>query len=559
MMQLHTPLGLLLMALAGVVLLLHALRPRYTPKKVPSLRLWHSVTEALSLQARWRRVVRSLLLLVHLLIVVFLALAVAEPTLTLRRASSHNVHIVDASASMLATDVAPNRFSVALEQAADQIREERGLWTVISAGAAPRILYQGSSRRDAVTALLSSSPETGSVNWKAIVDLFDTLREEPTSITLWTDGGNPVDALHPFLQRAGERLAVRVVGSESPFNVGITAFDARRSGEDPLQYEALVAVRNFSRQHASGQIRVTAGDVEFLSTPFDLKPDEGLAYTFPFRLEGIAELSAALDVADHFPFDNPARIDVRGFETTRVALVGPRNRHLENVLRAFPQVDFDVRLFVGPDDLYHLRIYDRLPYDEHPGVQLVFAPPSSEPWIPGPTIVWWDPVHPLTRYVDWGSVRIARAKPLPVGSATQVLVDSTAGPLVTLERREEGLLIQVGFALDDSDLAQRVAFPVFMDGLLQLAHTAAWEPIQPAILPPLDEAALTRYMEPTQSVEKAEARTVLRKLWPPLIAGVLLLLFFEGWLFQNRGGNVRCLLRQRSSLEKRREAGGVQG
>jgi len=166
-MQLLTPLALALTALTGLVLVFHALRPRYTQQEVPSLRLWQTVTEALSLQARWRRIVRSLLLLVHLLIVLLLALAAAQPILTWRGESALHVHIVDASASMLATDVSPNRFDVAIRQAAASMGDQSGRWAVILAGSSPRLLYHGPSRQEAVNALLAAEPETGGADWAA--------------------------------------------------------------------------------------------------------------------------------------------------------------------------------------------------------------------------------------------------------------------------------------------------------------------------------------------------------------------------------------------------------
>lgn len=553
-MQLHTPLGLLLISLAGLVLIFHALRPRYRQQQVPSLRLWQSVTEALSLQARWRRLIRSLLLLVHLLLVILLALAIAEPSLTLPGTSALHVHIMDTSASMLAEDVVPSRFAVAVDQAAETMRGQAGRWAIIQAGAGPRILYQGGSRSDAAASLLALTPETAGVDWEGVADLMVSLGEIPSSVILWTDGGSTLEELGPILQSIGEHLAVRIVGTDSPFNVGITAFDARRTGEDPLAYEALVTVRNFSQQTASGTVRIVADEVEIQAFDFTLPPDDEAAYTFPLRLEAMEALTATLDVTDHFALDDTAVLHVRSLETTRVALVGPLSRPLEQVLHIFPQVDFDVRLFIGSEDTYHLRIQDGLPPDTRPGTQLVFAPPLDTPWSEAPVIVWWDPVHPLTRYIDWGSVRVARAKALPVGSSTRVLIDSTAGPLLTVEEQASGTLIQVGFSLDESDLPQRVAFPIFMDNVLRLAHEAGWERVQPATLPPREEASLTRHIEPfiPETVAAGDEGPVTRSLWPLLIAVAIVLLFVEGWLFQYRSGNP-------FNLRRRRAEGGAGG
>src|SRR5215472_14941031 len=101
-------------ALAAAVLASYLLRPRRPARRVSSTFLWLAALHDLESQRPWRRVPPSLLLLLQLAALVALVAAVARPfTLTTQSTGAFSVVLLDASASMQATDVKPSRFEVA--------------------------------------------------------------------------------------------------------------------------------------------------------------------------------------------------------------------------------------------------------------------------------------------------------------------------------------------------------------------------------------------------------------------------------------------------------------
>jgi hypothetical protein len=121
----------------------------------------------------------------------------------------------------------------------------------------------------------------------------------------------------------------------------------------------------------------------------------------------------------------------------------------------------------------------------------------------GPQIIDVDPAHPLTQWMDLGSVLIDRATPLETPPGGSVLIDSHLGPLLVVAPRggyEDAVL---GFALIDETVAAdgslekyrnttwftQASFPVFVLNLLNylggaqaVSETATVRPGQPIVL-----------------------------------------------------------------------------
>src|SRR4026207_1193203 len=108
------PLALALSAFAAPIILLYMLRLRRRDVDVSSTMLWQQLLRDREANTPWQRLRRNLLLLLQLLILAALVLALARPFLPVPTVVSGSVVVLlDGSASMLATDVEPNRFEVA--------------------------------------------------------------------------------------------------------------------------------------------------------------------------------------------------------------------------------------------------------------------------------------------------------------------------------------------------------------------------------------------------------------------------------------------------------------
>src|SRR6478609_602669 len=101
-------------ALLAAVLASYLLRPRRPVRRVSSTFLWLAALHDLEAQRPWRRVPPSLLLLLQLATLLALICAIARPYITTTQSTgTFTIALLDASASMQATDVKPSRFDVA--------------------------------------------------------------------------------------------------------------------------------------------------------------------------------------------------------------------------------------------------------------------------------------------------------------------------------------------------------------------------------------------------------------------------------------------------------------
>ena len=113
-MPFTTPLALLGLLFIPAVVAMYLLKLRRDETVVPSTLLWPRLVADVEANAPWQKLRRSLLLLLQLLLVVILALLAARPFLERPAGLARDiVLVVDTSASMAATDVAPNRLEAA--------------------------------------------------------------------------------------------------------------------------------------------------------------------------------------------------------------------------------------------------------------------------------------------------------------------------------------------------------------------------------------------------------------------------------------------------------------
>ncbi|MFL5928636.1 MAG: vWA domain-containing protein, partial [Gaiellaceae bacterium] len=173
-MPFATPLALLGLLFLPVVVAMYLLKLRRDEAIVPSTLLWSRLLGDVEANAPWQRLRRSLLLLLQLLLVIALALLAARPFLERPAGLARDiVLIVDASASMAATDVAPSRMATAKQAALDALRDlpSGGKVSVIAAGRTARVVTTGSSDMARVRQSVMSIEPTASTG-----DLGDALR-----------------------------------------------------------------------------------------------------------------------------------------------------------------------------------------------------------------------------------------------------------------------------------------------------------------------------------------------------------------------------------------------
>src|SRR5919197_1305455 len=129
--------------LLALVLATYLLRPRRPQRRISSTFLWLAALNDVQAAKPWRRVPPSVLLLLQLLAVATISLALARPYVLSTDASGpYSIVLLDGSASMQATDVAPSRYEAAKAKARKLIEQvESGQQLgLVSLDAEPRVL-----------------------------------------------------------------------------------------------------------------------------------------------------------------------------------------------------------------------------------------------------------------------------------------------------------------------------------------------------------------------------------------------------------------------------------
>src|SRR3954462_9468313 len=123
-MPFTTPLALLGLRVIPAVVAMYLLKLRRDETIVPSTMLWSRLMADVEANAPWQNLRGSLLLLPRLLLVAILAVLAARPFLERPAGLARDVVVVlDTSASMGATDIAPNRLEAAKAGALAALRE----------------------------------------------------------------------------------------------------------------------------------------------------------------------------------------------------------------------------------------------------------------------------------------------------------------------------------------------------------------------------------------------------------------------------------------------------
>ena len=123
-MSFLAPLALAGLLFLPVVVAMYLLKLRRDEAVVPSTLLWQKLVADVEANAPWQRLRRSLLLLLQLLLVLILAFLAARPFVERPAGLAGDiVLVIDTSASMQATDVAPHRLDAAKAAAIDALKD----------------------------------------------------------------------------------------------------------------------------------------------------------------------------------------------------------------------------------------------------------------------------------------------------------------------------------------------------------------------------------------------------------------------------------------------------
>ncbi len=481
-MTLLSPLSLLLGLLLPALVLLYLLKLRRTEVLVSSTYLWRKSLEDLHANAPFQKLIRNLLMFVQLLVLAALVVALARPLLAGSLTSGQSRAIlIDTSASMQATDVAPNRLEAAKAETLKIIEGmgENDQAMLIAFDRKTRILQpltkEKASLKSALEGLEASDTE-GSIR-EALLIASSVLRGKEAgtaSILILSDGkcrglDAPVDA--------GVDFKYLKVGTRG-LNAGITALDAREVEGDPGHFQLFVETRR-AGDIPAGTLSLFLNGGLVSSAKVAWQGDKPSGAVFEIRGGAETRLKVALDTQDDLAVDNTAWAVLAQRPRQKILLVSEGNYFLERLLATEPGVEL---YKTAPKDFktpaegeYALVVLDRwAPQDGlGAGRWLLFGilPPVDGFKTLGdmerPVILDWARANPLMRFANFSNLKVSKAQRWECPGWSQTLLESVEGPLIIQARRGRMSVAAVSFDLFQSDWPFRLSFPIFVSNAVR--------------------------------------------------------------------------------------------
>ena len=463
----------LLGGVAAIILLLYLLKPRARRVVVASNLIWNRVLAQTNLVTqRWRWL---LSLLLASLIGLGIALALTQPEVRALGGEAKRIALVlDNAPSMAArTKDGGSRFRRAQEVARSIVSQ---------AGVASQFLVSDTmgfagapGYVDRATALTQIERLPIAVTGKA---RFPAL---PASgdINAKLDRYLISDGVAEFAVPGG--IIARSV-FEAADNVALIAFDARVLPNDPTRYQAFLQVLNASLAPKQVTLEVSGAGGFAATRSFDVAPGQALDQIVDVsKFDGGVLRASVKTSGDAFSLDNEAYAVVQTHSTKRLLLVtAAGNTYLKDALRLLPGVQLTT---VAPAkyrsedaaDKFDVAVFDRFAPSAAPSMPVLLLRPPKAAWLPEPgvavtkpIVTKWDEDNPLALGFAWKDLQLDRAVlaklPQGAGGDQQAVVmarGASEGALV-LASDGEFRWVQLGFALEDSNLQFQSDFPVFL-------------------------------------------------------------------------------------------------
>jgi len=465
-----------LLPLAGIIILLYLLRMRRRDVRVPATFLWPERTEEIRANSLFQRLRFSWLLILQLLALGLVVFALARPQTQQRGLTGEvTVLVVDASASMGATDVSPTRFDEAKKLAREAVESAKvgDRIALIEAGPNPRVVFALSndpaSQVGKIDAMARSDAE---------VDVGEALRlaaalvgtEESARIVLLSDG--VFEPVKNF-SHGKASLVYKSIGSND-HNLAVSALGVADTGQGRQAY---VAVRNPSGAQLGGTLNLYADGKVFDSERITVATSKSWGKTVAVPAGAIV-VEARLEAKDLLAADNYAVAFANPGSSLRVLLVGKGDLYLEHALSLDPRVTLDRANEVPVEErgrgiagTYDIVVFDGVaptPVRARGVLSMGAVGPTSPVEsigrVQSPQFVSSEETK-LLEGVDFEGVYIdqgLRIKPKPEG---KVLATSSVGPLVVTSTGDQKHVF-LAFSPIESDFPLNFSFPIFIANAL---------------------------------------------------------------------------------------------
>lgn len=454
-----------------VVVVFYLLKRKRVVKLISSTLLWQKFLAENQANAPFQKLRKNWLLFIQLLLLLLIIFALTRPFFASEEKQSRlRVLILDSSASMQATDVAPSRFEVARAEAlkyVDGLRDGERM-VVIQAGAVTEVRQSKTSEKMVLRKAINEyRPADTITRLDEALRLAETLieTEADPEIHLFSDGAFPFP---DGFENKPIPLVYHKIGVSGD-NVGITAMDVRANPENAAQRAIFVNINNISTNAVDARL-----ELSFNGSPLDIR-----SVTLPARESspevfivdqtesGFFTLEVIAD--DVLKADNKVSIVSLLPQPVKVLLSSTGNRFLERALRFAPNVKLSLTSDVNlGGNEFDIVVVDNTAPLEWPDSNLLVFNSWQTNWfntvgtIDGPPIVDWRNTHPLLRFVGLENVYVEKSLAVKTPPWALPLVESQQSPLVLAGEINRQRIVWVGFDSLESTWPLRVSFPIFI-------------------------------------------------------------------------------------------------
>jgi Ca-activated chloride channel homolog len=497
-----------------VVVVFYLLKRKRVVRLVSSTLLWQKFLAETQASAPFQKLRRNWLLILQILLLLLAVLALSRPYFpTKAKNSDLRVIILDASASMQATDESPSRFEKARKEAlewVDSLRENDKM-VVLQVAANTEVKQSETSDKAALRrAILSCKALDSPTHLIPALKMAESLvrdrgRDSNPEIHLFSDGAVPDSSV---FDNKTLPLIFHRVGTRSD-NLGITALDVRANPEDPSQRAIYASIQNFSSNSMDTELELRFdGQLVVPPRALSIKPGEVSPQVFIASQtnDGVFTLRSTLD--DDLAADNEASIVSLLPHPVKVLLVTRGNRLLEKALRSTPNVDLTVAPDLANDGAeYDFVALDGVTPTVWPAGNVLAIQAFQTNWfekvsaVENPAIVDWRPTHPVLYSVSFDNVHVAKSLEVKTPSWGISLVDSQQASLIVGGELGRQRILWLGFDVLESDWPLRVSFPIFIENAVDWLNPAtarnrqllvhAGDPFRLALARPVSAAQIT--------------------------------------------------------------------
>jgi len=475
-MSLLIPAALAFGIIIPIILLLYFMRPKRQERVVSSTLLWQQALQDLQASRPWQRLRITPLLLLQILAAIAIVLVLTRPATFIRSPiGGDTIIILQASASMQATDVSPSRFEEAKNRISDLID---GLGpddhlSIIAMARTPQVVIASSTDKSQLTAALQRAKVTNQdADLEQALSLATSLATGHTDTKIVIIGDGHVLSLDQTLVVPFPVYYLQV-GTDAPN----AAFLALASQTIQGQLVALAQIANYSHQQRSIPVELYAdGKLVGVQTAILAAGASGALQWGP--LPSTTRFLHALIISqDAMQVDHEAWAIVGGSMHGRILLVTRSNSFLETALRVQPNID----LYETTPDKYanignfDLTVFDGFVPSNLPTGDIFFINPPAGSYMFGKSgpeinighINAGSDNQGLLNEVDLSSIHVLRVShQLIAASWMQPVIVAAETPLLVAGEKDNRRIAVLSFDLHDSDLPLQPSFPILTYNLV---------------------------------------------------------------------------------------------